>query len=73
MEPTNFRKYFFRLVNHPHFENFIIFVVSTNTLCLAIKSYKMGSLLKIILRYANYVFAVIFNMEMILKLIALGG
>lgn len=72
MEPTNFRKYFFRLVHHPHFDNFITFVVATNTLFLAIKSYQMSSLLKITLKYANYVFAVIFNMEMLLKLCALG-
>ena len=73
MEPTNFRKYFFRLTSHPQFENFIILVVTANTLSLAINSYQMTHLLGVILKYANYVFAIIFNLEMILKLIALGG
>jgi hypothetical protein len=39
MEPTNFRKYFFRFIMHPHFDNFITAVVATNTLFMAIKSY----------------------------------
>ena len=73
MEPKNFRKYFFRFIMHPHFDNFITAVVATNTLFMAIKSYQMTSLVKLVLDYANYVFAIIFNLEMIIKLCALGN
>lgn len=72
MEPTNFRKYFFRFIEHPHFDNFITAVVATNTLFMAIKSYQMTPLVKLVLDYGNYVFAIIFNLEMIIKLTALG-
>jgi hypothetical protein len=40
---------------------------------MALKSYQMSPLVKIVLDYANYIFAVIFNMEMIIKLCALGN
>lgn len=71
LEPASFRKYFFRLVDYKHFDNFIISVVAMNTAFLGLQYYNMSSVLKLFLKYANYVFAVVFNFEMIVKLIAL--
>ena len=71
LEPISFRRHFFRLVTQPAFDNAIIVVVATNTICLGLKYYQMSPLLKEVLKYANYVFAVVFNFEMVVKLIAL--
>ena len=73
MEPEGFRKYFFRFVHHQIFDNFITSMVVLNTLCMAIIHYKMDSTMKFSLKILNYIFSMVFNMEMFLKLIALKG
>jgi len=73
MEPEGFRKYFFRLVHHTVFDNFITTMVVSNTLCMAVIHYKMNPSAKFTLKVLNYVFSLVFNMEMFLKLIAIRG
>ena len=60
------------MVNHSFFENTINMFIVCNTVLMAIKHYRMSQSLKDLSEYSNYVFAVVFNMEMILKLIGLG-
>ena len=43
MEPEGYRKYFFRIVTHSYFENFIISMVLINTMCMALVYYKMDN------------------------------
>ena len=71
LEPDGFRKYFFRVVHHTVFENFITAMVLFNTICMAIIHYKMDPTTHSLLKFLNYVFSFVFNMEMILKLISL--
>lgn len=71
MEPPGFRKYFFRIVNNKIFENFITTMVLVNTICMAIIHYKMNPAMQHTLKIFNYIFSFVFNMEMLLKLIAL--
>ena len=71
MEPEGFRKFFFRFVHHQIFDNFITTMVVLNTLCMAIIHYKMDPTMKFSLKILNYIFSMVFNMEMFLKLIAI--
>jgi hypothetical protein len=71
LEPQGFRRYFFILVHHEMFENFITAMVFINTICMAIIHYKMDPWLQHSLKLMNYVFSFVFNMEMFFKLIAL--
>ena len=73
IEPEGFRKYFFRFVHHQLFDNFITSMVCLNTLCMAIIHYKMNPFMKYTLKIMNYVFSMVFNLEMFLKLIAIKG
>jgi voltage-dependent calcium channel T type alpha-1G len=68
VEPENWRKHFYKLTHHPFFDKFIVTVVLLNTLAMAINSYQ--SSIANFLKVCNIVFTVIFNLEMILKLIA---
>ena len=71
-EPRGCRLFFFRMVNHKLFEHTITFFIVCNTILMAIKHYRMSKLLEDISEQSNYVFAIVFNVEMILKLIGLG-
>ena len=68
-DPT--RRKFFDLVNSEWFVNFITLCVVINVLCMASKSYQINSSLALTLKSLNAIFTLIFNLEMILKLIAL--
>lgn len=61
------------LVRHRFFDNFIIAVVITNTVTLAITHYGMSSHLEWQLSVANLVFTFIFVAELVLKLIGERG
>jgi len=59
------------LVNHRIFEGIITFFIAFNTMVMAAKYDGIDPELESIFEYLNYVFAFIFNCEMILKLIGL--
>ena len=71
IEPPGTSGYFFRLVNHKYFEGAITMAIFMNTFVMALKHYQMDESLVNFSEYANYVFAFVFNVEMILKLIGL--
>jgi voltage-gated sodium channel len=57
-------------VHDPKFDKFIILVVIGNTLTLMVKYYQMNLYLMWLLEFLNYIFAFIFNVEMVMKLIS---
>lgn len=69
--PSGFQGKFFRLVNHHVFEYTITFFIVFNTICMALQSYRMNESLESSTEQANYLFAFVFNVEMIFKLIGL--
>lgn len=62
----------FNFVKHSIFENTITIFIGLNTLVMAIRHDGMPEDMSTSLEYMNYVFAFIFNAEMIMKLIGLG-
>jgi len=62
----------FHFVNHPLFEGVITFFIGFNTLIMALKFDGMDPSLETVLENLNYMFAFIFQCEMIFKLIGLG-
>jgi hypothetical protein len=62
----------FPVVNHPVFDNTVLLCIIGNTVSLAIEHYGMDESLRAGLNMANLVFTVIFAVEMVLKLVALG-
>ena len=70
--PHGWRSKFFTLVNHKIFEGIITFFIGFNTVVMASKVEGMPGELDTFLDNLNYMFAAIFNIEMILKLIGLG-
>lgn len=70
--PTGCQYQFYWLVNHKTFDHTITFFIVLNTIVMAIKHYQMSENLENFSENANYIFAFVFNMEMILKLIGLG-
>lgn len=71
--PIGWRNKFFTIVNHKLFEGFITFFIGFNTLVMAAKTEGMPGHIEEFLDKLNYMFAAIFNLEMILKLIGLGS
>ena len=69
--PTGCQGVFHEIVNHAYFEYTITSFICLNTLFMAMKSYEMNETLEDISENANYLFAFVFNAEMILKLIGL--
>jgi len=69
--PKGWRGKVFNLVNHRIFEGIITFFIAFNTMVMASKYDGINEELESIFEYLNYVFAFIFNCEMILKLIGL--
>jgi len=61
----------FKLVNHKVFEGVITFFIAFNTLIMASKYDGIDSTLETTFEYSNIFFGVIFNLEMILKLVGL--
>ena len=71
--PTNkTRLWCYRLVNRKQFELVITICIVLNTVVMAMKYYTMTKKLEGILENCNYFFAAVFNVECVLKLIALG-
>ena len=69
--PRGCRGKVFNLVNHKIFEGLITFFIAINTIIMAIKHDGIDTSLEEVFEYLNYLFAFIFNLEMILKLIGL--
>jgi len=63
----------FNFVTNPMFDGIITFFIGFNTLVMAIKFDGMDKSLEGFFEYLNYMFAFIFNMEMIFKLMGLGS
>ena len=61
-----------RIASHPFFDAFIIFCIILNTIVLALKFYDEPKQLPLILDTINYIFAGIFTIEAIIKLMAFG-
>ena len=64
------RLYIFKFVNSWFFEFFITMCILSNTLVMAMRYYWMNSIYDWVLEIANYVFAFIFTVECILKIIS---
>lgn len=64
------RLYIFKFVNSWFFEFFITMCILSNTLVMAMRYYRMNSIYDRVLEIANYVFAFIFTVECILKIIS---
>lgn len=73
MSPGGKREKYFNLVNHSYFEGFIMFFITFNTTIMAVKYDGIDPGVELIFENLNYLFAFIFNAEMILKLIGLGN
>ena len=71
-EPTGSRLPFYRLVNKKWFEYTIMFFIVLNTVVMASRHHRMSEELTKFSETANFVFAFVFNAEMVLKLIGLG-
>jgi len=71
--PVGWRYRFFKLVKTNMFEGTITFFIAFNTVVMAAKVEGMNSGFEKFLDNLNYMFALIFNLEMTLKLIGLGG
>jgi hypothetical protein len=71
--PEGWRNRFFKLVNHNIFEGTITFFIAFNTVVMAAKVEGMPGHIDEFLDNLNYMFALIFNLEMFLKLIGLGS
>jgi hypothetical protein len=67
-----FRAYIYKLVTSKAFEVFILSCIVLNSITLAITWYSQPVFVDDILDYINYSFAIIFTIESILKLFALG-
>jgi hypothetical protein len=61
-----------KVVLHPAFDHFIIGCIITNTVALALKWYDEPELLPQVLDVVNLLFAGIFTVEAVLKILALG-
>ena len=72
MKPDGWRGEIFNLTHSKVFDKFIVLIVVLNTVALMCKSYQMNVYLEDLLKFLNIVFALIFNVEMILKLVSDG-
>ena len=71
--PVGWRNKFFKLVEHKVFEGTITFFIAFNTVVMASKVEGMPGHIEKFLDNLNYMFALIFNLEMTFKLIGLGS
>ena len=71
--PEGWRGNFFWIVNHKIFEGLITFFIAFNTMVMAAKYDGINPILENIFENLNYLFATIFNLEMIFKLLGLGS
>lgn len=66
------RRCSFRIIKHKFFEIFILTIIVLNTLTLAVNWYLIPESVSETIKIINYVFAGIFAIEAIIKIIALG-
>jgi hypothetical protein len=66
------RKFFFDVQSHKFFEYFIIVCIMMNTVIMAMRYARMTEEYEFVIEIINYVFAIIFNIEMVIKMIALS-
>ena len=71
--PEGWRGKYFVLVNHNIFEGVIMFFIAINTVVMASSYDGIPESAEKVFEYLNYLFAFIFNCEMVLKLLGLGG
>lgn len=69
---NKFRDQMSRIVQHPAFEIFIFSCICLNTIVLAMSWYGMNQEIIDILEILNYIFTVIYTIEMVAKMIAFG-
>jgi len=67
-----YRAFIYKIVTSKPFEVFILTCIGLNTIALAVTWYSQPVFVDDILDYINYSFAIIFTLECILKLFALG-
>ena len=61
------------MVNSTRFEYLITFFIVLNTATMAMRHYNMSDELVDMTTICNYIFSLVFNFEMLLKLIGLGS
>lgn len=68
------RRWAFNTISHPHFDSFILILITISSISLAIDNplANPNSKLSVFLTRLDTVFAIIFAIEMVLKIIALG-
>ncbi len=66
------RKFFYKIISSPFFDNFIMFIIVCNMLTMAMNYEGMNDDLKNILEIINLIFTAIFICECIMKLLANG-
>ena len=71
-EPKGLQIVFRKITTSACFEGFITFCIVLNTVAMAAVYLGMSDEYKFVLEVLNYIFAFIFNCEMILKLFAMG-
>ena len=71
--PEGWRGRIFNLVNHSVFEGIIMCFIAINTMVMASAYDGIPAAAEKAFEYCNYLFAFIFNCEMVLKLLGLGG
>ena len=60
------------IVDHDKFRLFIIFIIIINTIFLASEHYGQPDWWTEVLKYGNYVFTILFTIEMVFKLFGFG-
>ena len=71
--PKNkFKRFFFRIQDHKYFDYTITWSILANTVIMAMRYARMSEEYSNALDNINYFFAAVFNLEMIIKLFALG-
>eukprot|EP00947_MAST-08B_sp_MAST-8B-sp1_P005525 g5525.t1 len=66
------RRPFHRVSLHPYFDAFIMTIIIVNTLCMCLTFYGMPPEMEDALLVCNYVFAAIYNIEAVVKIVGLG-
>ena len=79
---SKFRQAFVRVMAHPWFENFILFMIMVNAIFFSMADYtkvdedgnivEEGSIRNMIIIRTNIVFLVVFTLEFVVKVIAMG-
>ena len=71
-QPKGYQVFFTNITEHAYFEYTITFCILLNTICMAMVHYLQSETFTFTLEILNYIFAFVFNVEMILKLLAQG-